>query len=55
MQSKLAKSAERELIDANQRLIPTQRLNAMLTHSRLMARLERAAKCGIPRRFAPRK
>ena len=39
MESKLAKRAEHELIEATQRLAPEQRLNAMLAHSRLMAKL----------------
>lgn len=36
MESKLAKQAERSLIEAMQQLTPEERLNAFLTHCRLM-------------------
>ncbi len=39
MESKLAKEAERALIDATQRLSPEERVNAFLTHCRLVMEL----------------
>ena len=42
MESKLAKDAERALIEATQRLSPEERLNAFLAHCRLMAELYEA-------------
>jgi hypothetical protein len=43
MESKLAKDAERALIEATQRLTPEERLNAFLTHCPLMMELREAA------------
>lgn len=54
MKSKLAEKAERELIEATQRLTPEQRLNAMLTHNRLMAQLRQAGRNLQPRAPASR-
>lgn len=42
MESKLAMEAERQLIEATQRLSPQERLNAMLEHCRLVAELYEA-------------
>jgi hypothetical protein len=42
MESKLAKEAERSLIEATQRLSPEERLNAYLEHCRLMMELYEA-------------
>ena len=42
MESKLAKDAERALIDATQRLTPEERLNAFLVHNRLVMELYEA-------------
>jgi hypothetical protein len=42
MESKLAQEAERTLVEETQRLTPEERLNAYLTHSRLMTELYRA-------------
>jgi hypothetical protein len=42
MESKLAKDAERALIEATQRLSPEERLNAFLVHSRLVTQLYEA-------------
>jgi hypothetical protein len=39
MESKLTKEAERDLVEATQRLSPEERLNAFLTHTRLMMEL----------------
>ena len=39
MESKLAKQAERALIEATQRLSPEERLNAFLAHCRLVMEL----------------
>jgi hypothetical protein len=36
MESKLAAQAKRSLLDANQRLTPSQRLEAYVVHCRLM-------------------
>lgn len=36
VESKLARQAERELVEATQRLTPEERLNAFLTHCELM-------------------
>jgi vacuolar-type H+-ATPase subunit B/Vma2 len=44
MKSDVAKQAERELVQATQRLTPEERVNAFLTHSRLMAELFEAGK-----------
>jgi hypothetical protein len=42
MESKIAKEAERSLIEATQRLSPEERLNAYLEHCRLMMELYEA-------------
>jgi len=42
MESRLAIEAERQLIEATQRLSPQERLNAMLEHCRLVAELYEA-------------
>jgi hypothetical protein len=42
MDSKLAKAAEQAMIEAMQRLTPEERLNAFLTHCRLMMELQLA-------------
>jgi hypothetical protein len=39
MESKVAKEAERALVEATQRLSPEERLNAFLAHSRLVMEL----------------
>ena len=44
MRSKLAENARRELVEANQKLTPEQRLEAFLVHSRLIAELREAAR-----------
>jgi hypothetical protein len=44
MESKLAKEAERALVDATQRLSPEGRLNAFLAHCRLVMELHEAGK-----------
>jgi hypothetical protein len=42
MESKLAKEAEQELVAATQRLSPEERVNAFLTHCRLVMDLYEA-------------
>jgi hypothetical protein len=42
MESKLAKDAERSLIEATQRLSPEERLNAYLEHCRLVMEIYEA-------------
>lgn len=42
MESKVAKDAERSLIEATQRLSPEERLNAHLEHCRLLMELYEA-------------
>lgn len=42
MESKIAKEAERALIEATQRLSPEERLNAYLQHCRLVMELYEA-------------
>jgi hypothetical protein len=42
MESKLAKEAERALIEATQKLRPEERLNAFLEHCRLVMQLYEA-------------
>jgi hypothetical protein len=42
MESKLAKDAERALIDATQKLRPEERLNAFLQHCQLVTQLYEA-------------
>jgi hypothetical protein len=42
MESKLAKVAERALIEATQKLSPEERLNAFLEHCRLVTQLYEA-------------
>jgi hypothetical protein len=42
MESKVAKEAERALIEATQRLSPEERLNAFLAHCRLVMELYEA-------------
>lgn len=42
MESRIAKEAERSLIEATQRLSPEQRLNAYLEHCRLVMELYEA-------------
>jgi hypothetical protein len=44
MDSKVAKEAERALVEATQRLAPEQRLVAFLTHTRLMMELYEVGK-----------
>jgi hypothetical protein len=39
MESKVAKDAERALVEATQRLTPEERLNAFLAHCRLVMEL----------------
>ncbi len=52
MESKLAKEAERALIEATQRLRPEERLNAFLEHCRLVTQLYEAGQkirpSGVP-------
>jgi hypothetical protein len=55
MESELAKKAERESIEANHRLKPEQRLNALLSHSRLMAQLRKAGQALAARKSASHK
>jgi hypothetical protein len=43
MESKLANDAERALIEATQKLSPEERLNAFLTHCRLVMELHEAS------------
>ncbi len=42
MESKLAQAAERALVEATQKLSPEERLNAFLTHCRLVTQLYEA-------------
>ncbi len=42
MKSRIAEAAERELVEATQRLTPQERLNAYLRHCRLMMKLHEA-------------
>jgi hypothetical protein len=42
MGSQIAKDAEKALVEATQRLTPEQRLNAFLTHCRLLTQLHEA-------------
>jgi hypothetical protein len=42
MESRIAAEAERALIEATQRLSPEERVNAFLTHCRLVAELRAA-------------
>jgi hypothetical protein len=42
MESKVAKEAERALVEATQRLSPEERLNAFLAHCRLVIELYEA-------------
>ena len=42
MESKVAQEAERALVEATQRLRPEERLNAFLTHCRLVMELYEA-------------
>jgi hypothetical protein len=42
MESKIAKKAERALVDATQRLSPEERVNAFLAHCRLVMDLYEA-------------
>jgi len=42
MESKIAKGAERALVEATQRLSPEERLNAFLMHCRLVTELYEA-------------
>jgi hypothetical protein len=42
MESKVAKEAERALVEATQRLSPEERVRAFLAHSRLVTKLHRA-------------
>ena len=42
MESKVAKEAERALVEATQRLSPEERLNAFLAHCRLVVELYEA-------------
>jgi len=44
MESKLAKEAERELVEATQRMSPEQRINAYLVHCRLVMQLYEAGR-----------
>jgi hypothetical protein len=44
MESKLAKAAERALVEATQRLNPEERLNAFLVHCRLVTELYEAGR-----------
>jgi hypothetical protein len=44
MESKLAKQAERALVDATQTLKPEQRVNAYLAHCRLVMQLYEAGR-----------
>ena len=44
MESKLAKQAEQALIEATQRLTPEERLNAFLTHCKLVMELYEAGR-----------
>jgi hypothetical protein len=44
MESRVAKEAERALVEATQRLTPEERLNAFLTHCRLMMELYQAGR-----------
>jgi hypothetical protein len=47
MESKIAREAERALIEATQRLSPEERLNAFLVHCRLMMDLYEAGQAKI--------
>ena len=42
MESKLAKEAEKSLVEATQKLCPEERLNAFLEHCRLVTQLYEA-------------
>jgi hypothetical protein len=44
MESKLAKEAERALVDATQAMSPEERVNAYLTHCRLVMQLYEAGR-----------
>lgn len=44
MESQLARQAEKALVEATQRLSPEERLNAFLTHSRLLVELHEAGR-----------
>jgi hypothetical protein len=44
MESRVAQEAERALVEATQRLSPEARLNAFLTHCRLLMELHRAGR-----------
>lgn len=44
MESKIAKEAERALVEATQRMSPEERLNAFLAHCRLVMELHEAAR-----------
>lgn len=54
MESKLAKVADRALVEATQRLSPEQRLDAFLVHCRLVTQLHEAGKVA-PARESRRK
>ena len=53
MESKLAKDAERALIEATQRLSPEERLNAFLAHCRLVTELYEAGQAARADRQSP--
>lgn len=52
MESKVAKEAERALVEATQRLSPEERLNAFLAHCRLVMELYEAGEAGQRTRTA---
>lgn len=54
MESKVAKEAERALVEATQRLSPEERLNAFLEHCRLVTQLYEAGR-EVRSRTSPRK
>jgi hypothetical protein len=53
MESKVAKDAERALVEATQRLSPEERLNAFLAHCRLVMELYEAGQKAQSRSAQP--
>lgn len=54
MKSRIAEAAERELVQATQRLAPEERLNAYLRHCRLVMKLHQAGEKLREPKQAPR-
>jgi len=53
MRSRIAEEAERELVEATQRLTPEQRVHAFLRHSRLLMQLHEAGKRALSAKNGP--